>query len=207
MRWRRAPVASPIGGVHVAETAEAPDAQLAPPPTGPIIVRQSRLLRDGGFALAVVGLGLFIAYFVSKKTVGGITIGVVLSFSLVMAVVLGIRLARNDVRLEVYADRLRYVGRFFPRQAEMRREDGADLLLYRSRRERNSSRFLTLEQLATSLTWSLPYFTRRAVIAACTSLGWRVESRSSWYRPGSVWRATADRLGARTASGVSVTQA
>src|SRR5262249_36626611 len=29
----------------------------------------------------------------------------------------------------------------------------------------------------------------------------------SWYRPGAVWRATADRLGARTASGVSVTQA
>lgn len=74
--------------------------------------------------------------------------------------------------------------------------------------ERNAtSRELTLEQVATSVAWTLPFFTRRALRAACTSRGWHVESRWPRDRRAFGRRVTGDGLSVETAPGAPVTEA
>ncbi len=200
-------VGIPDRRVHVAETVDRPDAHVALSPDDVVVVRQSRLWRNGGFALLAVVFVAVIVYGVTRKTVGGVAIAVVFGCILVVLVVLGFVLARNDASIEVSTDRVRYVGMLMRPQPEMNREQGADLLLYKHRTERHTSRELTLEQVATSVAWTLPFFTRRALRAACTSRGWHVESR--WLRDRRAFgrRVTGDGLGVETAPGVPVTEA
>jgi hypothetical protein len=102
---------------------------------------------------------------------------------------------------------LRYVGTLMRPRPEMNREQGADLQLYKHRTERNTSRELTLEQVATSVTWTLPFFTRRPVRAAWMSRGWHVESR--WLRDRRAFgrRVTGDGLSVETAPRAPVMEA
>ena len=156
----------------VAQTADDPDARVARRLAGVVVIRQNRLLRDGGFAIVV--LAAVIVYSFTRQMDGGVLLGL----CLVVAVVAWWVIARSEIRIEVSAERLRQLVGTVGLGPGMIREQGADLLLYK--RPTDGSYTLTLEQVATSATWSLHYVTRRSVTAACTSRGWHIENR--WCR-------------------------
>src|SRR5262245_54638045 len=179
MRWRRAPLGSRWEESTVAEAVDGPAARVAPGPGGIVVITPSRLRREGSFVIFGIGYPALLVFGASGLTIGGRVIaGVFGALGLVVLAFVWWVEVHLATRIEVSADRARLLTRRGPLGPDLIREHGPDLLLYRQRIEGQSSPSLTLAQVATSVTWKVRYFSRRAIADACTSCGWHVESRS-----------------------------
>jgi hypothetical protein len=152
------------------------------PGAGKVSLAQSRWRREGMFgaliAVFTVALvrGLTGGSSGTAKTVIVLIIGVVL----VCLFVAWVRALLHPARLEITEQCVHYAGGQVGSRPDLMKGQGPDLRVYWRRAGRTS--VLLIEQTATGLHWSLPYFSQRAVADACRSCGWQVPDQRP--RPG-----------------------
>jgi hypothetical protein len=74
--------------------------------------------------------------------------------------------------IEVSPQRIRYVAGTGESRPDVMRNRGDEVMIYARQSGRIGS--LYLEQRGTTISWSLPLFSRKSVGLACRSQGWRV---------------------------------
>jgi hypothetical protein len=151
----------------------------SPEERGVLVVRESRVQRDGLFGFLSVAFAVALARALAESRPPAV---LVVLFSALVVFVLATWwfMRRHPDRLEVSADRIRYVttatgNRARTTRPDFVRADGGEVQFsigggggpYRYRT-------LRLTQVATSHTWELRFFTRKPIAAACRQRGWRV---------------------------------
>ena len=164
-----------VPGAAVTEAVGDANVRVAAPPSDVVMVKQGHAQRDAvyGVLTALFGFALIDDGLLEPLTTSDRVTGVIVFGALLVVVVIGWWWAvRRHSRIEVSAERLRFVARSSRPRPDLIRDQGADLVMYTRR-----VHTLTLEQVATSLTWRLPHYTRSDVVSACASRGWNVANR------------------------------
>lgn len=86
----------------------------------------------------------------------------------------------RPAHLDVSARLIHYAGASGGKRPDLVKDDGQEVRVYWRRSGRTS--YLVIEQPATGLRWSIPYFSRRAVSGACRARGWRTDPPKSQFR-------------------------
>jgi hypothetical protein len=156
------------------EKVQDPDGATAPQPADVLVVNQSLAQRNIGFGfiLAVCVAAIVRGIPGATTTSGAVAVGVIFGAILLVFLRGWVRSLRHPSTIEVSKERIRYVSGPNERRADLIRDRGSALVIY----VRLTGRFATmmLEQTATSVAWSLPYFTRKAITTACEARGWQV---------------------------------
>lgn len=144
-----------------------------------LVIRESRVQRDGLFGFLCVAFAAALGRALAQSRP---PVVLVVLFSVLVAFVLATwwSMRRHPDRIEVSADRIRYVTTATRSRARTTRPDF-------DRAEGGEVRFgigggggpyryrtLVLTQVATAHTWELRFFTRKPIAAACQQCGWRV---------------------------------
>src|ERR1700722_7305955 len=150
----------------------------SPEDCGVLVVRESRVQRDGLFGFLSVAFAVALARALAHSRA---PVVLVVLFSALVAFVLATWwfMRRHPDRLEVSADRIRYVTTATNRARTARpdfvRAEGGEVRFgIRSGGGLYRYRTLVLTQVATSHTWELRFFTRKPIATACQQRGWRV---------------------------------
>ena len=159
----------PSGGVPAPGPA-------ADPPAAPVVLRQSRLQRDGLFGgLTAVFLVALVRGYAGAQTATGRVVVVVFVSVVTAALVVGwIRLIRRPCRLEISGQAIMFVdGRGATRVLSRRSGDQLRLVSLGSGRYRQSG--LTIEGAGTVLP--LPFFSTKELRRQCRAAGWSFPGR------------------------------
>jgi hypothetical protein len=145
-----------------------------------VIVPQSRARRDGLFGglTAVFAVALVRGVIGASTAAGRTAAGVIIGLVLLVLVVGWLRALLRPAHLEISAGLIHYAGGADGQggsRPDLSSDNGQEIRVYWRRAGRGST--LYLEQPATGVHWSLPYFSAKAVAEACRGSGWRVEDR------------------------------
>jgi hypothetical protein len=142
-----------------------------------VIVPQSRARRDGLFGglAAVFAVALVRGLIGASTAAGRIAAGVIIGLVLLVLVVGWLRALLRPAHLEISAALIHYAGGQGGSRPDLSRDNGQEVGVYWRRAGRGSS--LYLQQPATGVHWSLPYFSAKAVAQACRDCGWAVNDR------------------------------
>ena len=145
-----------------------------------LVVRESRSVRNavfGVFSVALVGFYALVATSSHLSVVVKVVLAAVFVALIVSAVGVWRWSSRHPDHIEVSTDRIRYVAQGKnDDHPDLVRADGGDLrfALRLQGAGQIKSNVLYLEQPATSRSWELQFFDKKAVAAACQGRGWNI---------------------------------
>jgi hypothetical protein len=157
-----------------------PDARRRPAGNHPdpahgdvVVVRQSRARRDGmfGILLAVFAVALGRGVSGASTTAGRIAVVVIFGLIVIVIAVAWVRAILRPAHLDISPRLIHYAGAPGGSRPDLIKDNGPEVRVYWRRAGRTS--YLTIEQPASTLRWSLPYFSPRAVADACRACGWQ----------------------------------
>src|SRR5215831_18378271 len=150
----------------------------ADPPAAPVVLRQSRLQRDGLFGgLTSVFLVALVRGYAGAQTATGRVVVVVFVSVVTAALVVGwVRLIRRPCRLEISGQAVTFVdGRGTTRV--LSRDQGDQLRVVRLGSGRYRQAGLAIAGPGTGPAIPLPFFSVREVRRQCLAAGWSFTSR------------------------------
>jgi hypothetical protein len=111
----------------------------------------------------------------ASTTAGRVAVTVLIGFVVIVIAVAWVRALLRPAHLEISPHLIHYAGAPGGSRPDLIKDNGQLVPVYWRRAGRAS--YLMIEQPATGLRWSIPYFSLPAVAKACRACGWQADDR------------------------------